>query len=151
MTFEREIFPEVEIHETEADRIALENELKELLICSTATSAKHSFQRKFRERFGMGKHGREREEVRNYDSERGINDSTHVLDDDREDMIWRDIVTHHTAIESLRAKEYRESVASCRSSYILVFSLADITPTQFTCIQSFRSLLCGKVWRGICL
>lgn len=114
MTYEREIFPEIEINETEADRTTLENELKELLLCSTATNAKNSFQRKFREKFGLGRHRHDREEVRNSDSERGINQTTDWGSEDHENMIWRDIVRHHTAIESLRAKEYRETISSCK-------------------------------------
>jgi hypothetical protein len=58
-------------------------------------------------------------------SERGFNDEIGPVtaaapdveeeEEEREEMIWREIANHHTAIETLRAKEYRETVASCES------------------------------------
>ena len=56
-------------------------------------------------------------EDRMRESERGINEK--IGENGKRDeaksneLIWREIVSHHTAIELLQAKESRENVASC--------------------------------------
>lgn len=117
VSFEREIFPQVEINETEADRTSLEKELQELLICSAASEIKGNFTRRFKERFGIEMKSPLPVSERGFNEKMGTTTSSapdYGDDEDREEeMIWREIANHHTAIETLRAKEYRESIASC--------------------------------------
>jgi hypothetical protein len=155
VSFEREIFPQVEIHETEADRTALEKELKELLLCSAASQVKGNFKRRFKERFGMETKSPLPGSERGFDEK--MEPTTAVAPDhaddeeEREDVIWREIANHHTAIETLRAKEYRETVASCQglsplcNPLDLLTSASDVTPTEFNSLTFFRSRLQGKV------
>lgn len=119
LTYEREIFPDIEIQETEESRIALENEFRELLICSNWNSREKKLVNRLKSKLGIGKKNEldKENEDKLRESERGINEklSENGKRDElkRDELIWKEIVTHHTAIESLRAKECRENIASC--------------------------------------
>lgn len=123
ISYEREISPEIDIQETEESRIALENELRELLICSSINSREKKLVQRLKSGLGLGKKtdiDKENED-RMRESERGINEKSSEngkLDEKKkEELIWREIVSHHIAIESLRAKECRENIASCNKFF----------------------------------
>jgi hypothetical protein len=177
-----EVCPELELNESEATRTALETEMRELLHCSESSLL--GIRKGLLYGNEGGKEGSERgESERGLSEKQSVSSPFPSLptpgnspDKDRtsidpkfcgektkgtqkiEEIIWREIVSHHIAIETLRTQERRETSASCdtifsslqfmssrphpegiwinslhsptnsRSSRILLTSLADIRP-----------------------